>query len=62
MASRGIVKTHVRIETLDKLTDVFNEMSKGACEYHRLGNSNQLEPFPLVLHKTRAYRRHEDMA
>jgi hypothetical protein len=32
MASRGIVKTHVRVETMDKLTDVFNEMSKGASK------------------------------
>jgi hypothetical protein len=32
MAARGIVKTHVRIEAMDKLTDVFTEMSKGASK------------------------------
>ena len=32
MAARGIVKTHIRIETMDKLTDIFNEMSKGTSK------------------------------
>lgn len=32
MAARGIVKTHVRVETMDKLTEVFNEMSKGTSK------------------------------
>ena len=34
MAARGLVKTRTRIEPLDKLTDVFNEMSKGERKYY----------------------------
>jgi propanol-preferring alcohol dehydrogenase len=29
MASRGIVKTRIRVEKMDKLTDVFHELSEG---------------------------------
>lgn len=32
MAARGIVKTHVRVEAMEKLTDVFTEMSKGTMQ------------------------------
>lgn len=32
MAARGIVKTHVRVEAMEKLTDVFTEMSKGTSK------------------------------
>lgn len=29
MAARGIVKTHLRVEKMEKLTEVFQEMSAG---------------------------------
>jgi propanol-preferring alcohol dehydrogenase len=31
-AARGIVKTHFRVEKMDKLTSVFEEMEKGALK------------------------------
>jgi propanol-preferring alcohol dehydrogenase len=32
MAARGIVKTHLRIEKMEKLTEVFQEMSEGKMQ------------------------------
>ena len=29
MQARGVVRTHFRVEKMDKLTDVFQEMSDG---------------------------------
>lgn len=32
MAARGVVKTRLRIEKMDKLTEVFQEMSEGKMQ------------------------------
>ena len=32
MAARGVVKTKIRVEKLDRLTDVFQEMADGKME------------------------------
>lgn len=32
MAARGIVKTHFRVEKMEKLTEVFQEMSEGKMQ------------------------------
>lgn len=32
MAARGIVKTHLRTEKMDKLTEVFQQMSEGKMQ------------------------------
>lgn len=32
MAARGLVKTHLRVEKMEKLTEVFQEMSEGKMQ------------------------------
>lgn len=32
MAARGIVKTHLRVEKMEKLTEIFQEMSEGKMQ------------------------------